>query len=63
MYMVFRVEGGELFDRVVNGKFSERIAKLLFYQMLVAVTVCACMLYSYHIHWSLVVSARQRHHT
>ena len=35
-----RVEGGELFDRVVDvGKFSKRIAKLLFYQMLVAVKV------------------------
>ena len=35
-----RVEGGELFDRVVGvGKFSERIGKLLFYQMLVAVKV------------------------
>ena len=35
-----RVEGGELFDRVVDvGKFTEPIAKLLFYQMLVAVKV------------------------
>ena len=40
----YRVEGGELFDRVVSaGKFSERIAKLLFYQMLVAVKVCVCV--------------------
>ena len=39
LYLV-RVEGGELFDRVVDvGKFSKRIAKLLFYQMLVAVKV------------------------
>ncbi len=38
------MEGGELFDRVVSvGKFSERIAKLLFYQMLVAVKVCVCV--------------------
>ena len=43
---MFRVEGGELFDRVVSvGKFSERIAKLLFYQMLVAVKVCVYLLY------------------
>ena len=35
-----RVEGGELFDRVVSvGKFSEPVAKLLFYQMLEAVKV------------------------
>ena len=34
------VEGGELFDRVVNvGQFEEKTAKLLFYQMLVAVKV------------------------
>ena len=34
------VEGGELFDRIVNvGKFSEDTAKLLFYQMLLAVKV------------------------
>lgn len=39
LYIVLElVEGGELFDRVVGvGKFSERIGKLLFYQMLVAV--------------------------
>jgi serine/threonine-protein kinase Chk2 len=31
------VEGGELFDKVVScGKFSENVAKMLFYQMLVA---------------------------
>lgn len=35
------VEGGELFDRVVSVmRFEEPIAKLLFYQMLVAVKVC-----------------------
>ena len=34
------VEGGELFDRIVNvGRFEEPTAKLLFYQMLVAVKV------------------------
>ena len=35
------VEGGELFDRVIisMGKFTETMAKLLFYQMLVAVKV------------------------
>ena len=34
------VEGGELFDRIVTvGKFSEDTAKLLFYQMLLAVKV------------------------
>ena len=33
-------EGGELFDRVSSeGKFSEATAKLLFYQLLVAVKV------------------------
>ena len=38
------MEGGELFDRVVSvGKFSEKIAKLLFYQMLVAVKVRVCV--------------------
>jgi len=36
----FSVEGGELFDRIVKvGKFSEDIAKMLFYQMLLAVKV------------------------
>lgn len=40
VYLPCRVEGGELFDRVVSvGKFSEPTAKLLFYQMLVAVKV------------------------
>ena len=35
------VEGGELFDRIVSvGRFEEPTAKLLFYQMLVAVKVC-----------------------
>ena len=41
-----RVEGGELFDRVVDvGKFSEPTAKLLFYQLLLAVKVSqwSCM--------------------
>ena len=34
------VEGGELFDRVVSvTRFEEPTAKLLFYQMLVAVKV------------------------
>ena len=34
------VEGGELFDRVVDvGKFSEPVGKFLFYQMLGAVKV------------------------
>ena len=36
----FSVEGGELFDRVVNiGQFEEPTAKLLFYQMVVAIKV------------------------
>lgn len=36
----FSVEGGELFDRVVSvTRFEEPTAKLLFYQMLVAVKV------------------------
>ena len=36
----YRVEGGELFDRVVSvTRFEEPTAKLLFYQMLVAVKV------------------------
>ena len=35
------VEGGELFDRIVSvTRFEEPTAKLLFYQMLVAVKVC-----------------------
>ena len=34
------VEGGELFDRIVSvSRFEEPTAKLLFYQMLVAVKV------------------------
>ncbi|XP_078599628.1 serine/threonine-protein kinase Chk2-like isoform X1 [Branchiostoma floridae x Branchiostoma japonicum] len=39
LYIVLElVEGGELFDRVVSlGRFTEPVAKLLFYQMLVAV--------------------------
>lgn len=39
LYIVLElIEGGELFDRIVNvGKFSEDTAKLLFYQMLLAV--------------------------
>ena len=41
-----RVEGGELFDRVVSvGKFSESVGKLLFYQMLDAVKVTSHILY------------------
>lgn len=40
MLLLISVEGGELFDRVVSvGKFSESVAKLLFYQILVAVKV------------------------
>ena len=36
----FRVEGGELFDRVVAvGQFTEDTAKVLFYQMATAVKV------------------------
>ena len=36
----YSVEGGELFDRVVSvTRFEEPTAKLLFYQMLVAVKV------------------------
>lgn len=35
------MEGGELFDRIVSvTRFEEPTAKLLFYQMLVAVKVC-----------------------
>ena len=53
----FRVEGGELFDRVASGKFSERITKIVFYQMLVAVTVCGSpFTFSVHIPFSLVSS-------
>ena len=34
------VEGGELFDRVVSlGQFEEPTAKVLFYQMVVAIQV------------------------
>lgn len=40
MTRTYSIEGGELFDRIVNvGKFSEDTAKLLFYQMLLAVKV------------------------
>ena len=47
------MEGGELFDRVVSvGKFSEKIAKLLFYQMLVAVKVRVVHIHTY-IHTSI----------
>ena len=36
--IIFSVEGGELFDRVVNiGQFEEPTAKLLFFQMVVAI--------------------------
>ena len=39
-FVLTRVEGGELFDRVVSvGRFEEQTAKLLFYQMLDAVKV------------------------
>ena len=39
-YIIYSVEGGELFDRIVKvGRFSENIAKMLFYQMLLAVKV------------------------
>ncbi|XP_019859468.1 PREDICTED: serine/threonine-protein kinase Chk2-like, partial [Amphimedon queenslandica] len=39
LYIVLElVEGGELFDRVIlNGKFNDKVGKLLFYQMVVAV--------------------------
>ena len=38
--MFFRVEGGELFDRVVSeSQFEEDIAKLLFYQMALSIQV------------------------
>ena len=40
LYIVYRVEGGELFDRVVSvGQFEEKTAKLLFYQMVTAIKV------------------------
>jgi hypothetical protein len=34
-----RAEGGELFERVVNGSFPEQTAKLFFYQLLMAIQV------------------------
>ena len=42
MYTVLchRIEGGELFDRIVStGRLSESTAKLFFYQMVLAVNV------------------------
>ena len=40
MYVCCRVEGGELFDRVVQlGKLDESTAKLFFYQMALAIKV------------------------
>jgi len=39
--MCYRVEGGELFDRVVaSGHLKESTSKLLFYQMVAGVKVC-----------------------
>jgi hypothetical protein len=36
----FRVEGGELFDKVASaGQYEEKTAKLLFYQMVLAIKV------------------------
>jgi len=41
MMLRYRVEGGELFDRVIaSGHLSESAAKLLFYQMVAGVKVC-----------------------
>ena len=65
-----RVEGGELFDKVVEvGKFSEPVAKLLFYQLLIAVKVrqelMTSAVHSVHgsCHFVSLVSSRQGHHT
>ena len=46
MFFPYRVEGGELFDRVVEaGQFPEPLAKLLFYQMVVAIKVSCQNIY------------------
>ena len=39
--LFYRVEGGELFDRVIaSGHLKESTSKLLFYQMVTGVKVC-----------------------
>ena len=58
-YVSYSVEGGELFDRVVSvGKFSEDIAKVLFYQILAAVKVLGAMQYVVCLFLLLLVSTR-----
>lgn len=45
IFVVFRAEGGELFDRVVEAtKFSEELSKFYFYQMSVAIKVSNSLL-------------------
>ena len=46
IYIFYRVEGGELFDKVVSlGQYDEATAKLLFYQIVCAVKVCSVKLH------------------
>ena len=62
MLLLISVEGGELFDRVVSlGKFSESVAKLLFYQILVAVKVKSDRLSPSDLSFSLSLSLSHTH--
>lgn len=39
LWTLYRADGGELFERVKDGKFPEHTAKLFFYQLLMAIKV------------------------
>ena len=48
-FLLCSVDGGELFDKIVQvGKFTEFEAKVLFYQMLLAVEVSLSNLAVFH---------------